>query len=194
MSGTDRKDEFDVVVIGSGATGQSVAYAAREDGMSVAIVEARTLGGTCPNRGCDAKKVYVNAAEAFEATVRLAGKGLRTNDLSIRWDELLRTKRSFTDPIHDGTADRLRDAGIEAVLGRARFVDPHALDVDGRRLRGDRIVVATGSRPAPVEFPGGERMIDSDAFLELEALPRRVVFVGGGFVSFEFAHVAARAG
>ncbi len=184
---------FDLIVLGSGAAGQPSAFAARKRGADVAVVESRELGGTCPNRGCHAKKVYVNASDAVDAFARLRGCGV-AGEATIAWDDLVRFKRSFTDPVHEETKARLEEAGITAIAGHARFVDAHAIAVEGERHSADRFVIATGSRPVDLPFPGAEHVIDSDAFLELERLPRRVVFVGGGFVSFEFAHVAARAG
>jgi glutathione reductase (NADPH) len=88
----------------------------------------------------------------------------------------------------------MADAGVELIEGRPRFVDPHTLEINGRRLRGGQIVIATGQRPRTLDLPGAEHAIDSDGFLEIEQLPERLAFVGGGYIAMEFAGVAAVAG
>jgi glutathione reductase (NADPH) len=84
--------------------------------------------------------------------------------------------------------------GIERFHGRARFVGPTTLAVGDERLIGRRVLIAAGSVPAPLGFPGAERLTTTDAFLDLDRLPPEMIFVGGGYVAFEFAHVVARAG
>jgi len=84
--------------------------------------------------------------------------------------------------------------GIEQFHGRARFVGPASLAVGDDRLAGRRILIAAGAMPAPLRFPGAERLTTSEDFLNLDRLPPRIVFVGGGYIAFEFAHIAARAG
>ncbi|MFT6670314.1 MAG: glutathione reductase (NADPH) [Afipia broomeae] len=84
--------------------------------------------------------------------------------------------------------------GVETLHGAARFTGTNTLEVDGKSYESRRFLVAAGAIPRPVTFAGADLMIDSTDFLNLEALPKRILFVGGGFVSFEFAHIAARAG
>src|SRR5256712_5438862 len=106
----------------------------------------------------------------------------------------MRFKRSFTDPVPKSREDGFLRAGIVAFHGRARFVGPRAVQVGDDVLEGRSILVATGAKPVTLKIPGEERMTRSDQFLELEALPRSIAFIGGGYISFEIAHVAARAG
>src|SRR5262249_50089473 len=89
---------FDLVVIGSGGAAQTVASRCRSAGWAVAMVDKRPFGGTCALRGCDPKKVLVGAAAAVDAARLLSGKGVRTGSLAIDWVELVRFKRTFTDP------------------------------------------------------------------------------------------------
>ena len=106
----------------------------------------------------------------------------------------MRFKRSLVDPTTERTEQAWAKIGVEQFHGRARFVDSTTLVVGADRLTGRRVLVAAGARPAPLTFPGADRLATSDEFLNLDDLPPRIVFVGGGYIAFEFAHVAARAG
>ena len=185
---------FDLVVIGTGSAASTVAYQCRSSGWRVAVVDSRPFGGTCALRGCDPKKILVGAAEVIDWTHRMKGKGIRAAQMGIKWPELMRFKRSFTAPEPKHREARFAKAGIAAFHGRARFVAPTAVQVGNNVLEGRHVVVAAGARPVTLPIPGAEHLTTSEEFLELNALPRRIVFIGGGYISFEFAHIAARAG
>ncbi len=185
---------FDLVVIGTGTAASVVAATCRSAGWQVAVIDSRPFGGTCALRGCDPKKVLVGAAEVIDWVRRMDGKGINAGQARIDWRELMRFKRSFTDPVPQSREQGFAKAGIAAFHGRARFVDTQAVQVGEEVLTGRYVLVATGARPAALHIPGENLLTTSDQFLELEALPRRLVFVGGGYISFEFAHVSARAG
>jgi glutathione reductase (NADPH) len=157
------------------------------------MLDERPFGGTCALRGCDPKKVLVGVAEASDAARRLRAHGIR-GDASLDWRSLMQFKRSFTDAYPERKERALHDAGIEVVHGHARFTGPSTIRVGGRLLDARYVLIASGARPRPLRFPGAELLITSDDFLELESLPPTIIFVGGGYISFEFAHVAARAG
>ncbi|CAN5877973.1 NAD(P)/FAD-dependent oxidoreductase [soil metagenome] len=184
---------FDLVVLGTGAGAFTVATKCRGAGWSVAIVDALPYGGTCALRGCDPKKVLVGAAEVVDAARRFVGHGV-TGDATIRWPELMLFKRTFTAPVPAHREEALAEAGIATFHGRARFVGATTVAVDGDVLEARHVHIATGAKPADLKLPGSEYLTTSDQFLELDALPARVLFIGGGYVSFELAHVAARAG
>lgn len=159
------------------------------------MIDKQPFGGTCALRGCDPKKVLVGAAAAVDAVRSLAGKGLRPEGLAIDWAELMTFKRTFTDPYPANREAGLRRAGIELFHGPARFVGPSRVAVGEAVLDASRaVVIAAGARPADLAITGSEHLRTSEQFLELPALPRALAFVGGGYISFEFAHVAARAG
>jgi len=124
----------------------------------------------------------------------MKGNGIQASKLRIDWPELMRFKRSFTEPVPKRREDEIRKAGIAAFHGRARFTGPTTLRVGKETLLGRYVVIATGLAPADLEIFGAEHLTTSDQFLELEELPRRILFIGGGYIAFEFAHVAARAG
>lgn len=185
--------QFDLVVIGTGVT-SAVASRCREAGWSVAVVDSRPFGGTCGLRGCMPKKILVGAAESVHAARDMADGGVPAGALAIDWPSLMRFKRSLIDPTSPRTEQEWAKMGIEQLHGRARFVGPTTLAVGDDRLTARRVLIAAGAMPVPLTFPGADRLTTSEQFLDLDRLPARIVFVGGGYVSFEFAHIAARAG
>lgn len=187
-------DHYDLVVIGAGMAGVSAANKCGAAGWRVAIVDELPYGGTCALRGCDPKKILRRGAEIIDAARLLQGKGIDAGGLAINWADLMRHKRGFTDPVPDNMEHGLQGNGVQTLHGAAVFTGPRQFEVDGRPLTAERFLVATGARPRPLDFPGAEHLIDSTEFLHLDELPGRVVFVGGGFVSMEFAHISARTG
>ena len=188
------QDKFDLVVIGTGTAGSTVASQCRAAGWSVAVIDSLPFGGTCALRGCDPKKVLVGTAELLDFSRRLLGKHTVKGKLTIDWPELIRFKRSFTDPVPKEKESSFEKVGIKSFHGRAKFVDGNSLEVTGQQLTARFIVIAAGARPASLGIPGEEHLINSTQFLELEQLPAEIVFVGGGYIAMEFAHVAVRAG
>lgn len=186
--------KFDLVVIGTGEAGSTVAKQCRAAGWEVAIADSRPFGGTCALRGCTPKKVLVNAAELIDWLDRMEGKGLSSRGSHIDWAALMRFKRTFTEPVPSKREEQYADAGIAMFHGQARFVDQSTVQVGDDTLTGRYILIATGAKPAELGIPGEKLLTTSDQFLELEQLPQRIIFVGGGYISFEFAHVAARVG
>ncbi len=186
--------KFDVVVIGTGAAASAVASRCRSAGWQVAVVDSRPFGGTCALRGCDPKKVLVGAAEAVDFVRRMRGKGIRAEEIGIDWQELMRFKRSFTEPVPKRQEDGFAKAGIAAFHGRARFIRPSSVQVNDDVLEGRHVVIAAGRKPADLKIAGTEFLTTSEQFLELDDLPKRILFIGGGYIAFEFAHVAVRAG
>lgn len=188
------KKSFDLVVIGTGSAAATVASLCRAAGWKVAIIDSRPFGGTCALRGCDPKKVLVGAAELIDWNNRMRGKGVAVEHARIDWRELMRFKHSFTDPVPKAREDNFIKAGIGVFHGRARFVGRNTVQVRRDVLEGRHVVIATGAQPAPLNIPGEEHLTTSEQFLEFNELPRRIVFIGGGYISFEFAHLAVRAG
>lgn len=185
--------KFDLVVIGTGSAASNVAYQCRKAGWEVAIIDSRPFGGTCALRGCDPKKVLVGVAEVVDSNKRLMNRGV-TSEASIDWPALMRFKRTFTEPVPENREKGFASAGIAAFHGRAHFVDQTSIAVGNDTISPKHFVIATGARPATLNIPGEEHVTISDEFLELDELPERIVFIGGGYISFEFAHVAVRAG
>ncbi len=183
----------DIVIIGSGVAAQSIAYRCSSAGRSVMVIDSRPFGGTCELRGCEPKKIFVNAADLVDWGRRMQGKGISSAP-TISWSDLQRYKRSFTDSVPASTEQGFQKAGIQTRHGRAHFVDQTTLQVGDETITGRFIILTNGARHAPLNVPGEEYLITSTQFMELEELPKRIVFVGGGYIAFEFTHVSARAG
>ncbi len=186
--------KFDVVVIGTGSAASAVASRCRSAGWQVAVIDSRPFGGTCALRGCDPKKVLVGAAEALDRVRRMRGKGITAEEIRINWQELMRFKRSFTEPVPKNREEGFAKAGIATFHGRARFVGPPSVQVNDEVLEGRYVIIAAGQKPADLKIVGTEHLTTSEQFLELNELPKRILFIGGGYIAFEFAHVAVRAG
>src|SRR5713101_8313466 len=164
----------DVIVLGTGSAAQSVAYPCREAGWSVAVVDDHPFGGTCQLRGCDPKKVLVGVSELVDWSRRM--QGVSTPGLSISWPDLIRFKRTFTDPVPEQNEQSFKQAGIITRRGRAHFVDRTSVQVGEDTLVGRHVVIATGACHADLGIAGEELLTTSTQFLDLEELPRRIVF------------------
>jgi len=184
---------FDVVVIGSGVAGQTVAADCAASGLSTAVVDRLPFGGTCAQRGCEPKKVLLGGVDALDAVRRLAGRG-PAGDVRLDWAALQAFKRTYTDPVPARTEQWMSEAGITTIHGTAAFVSPDAIAVDGEVIRAESLVIATGAYPRPLGIEGEELVATSDVFLALDELPARIAFLGGGYISFELAHIASTAG
>src|SRR6266705_5612903 len=155
--------QYDLVVVGTGVT-SGVASRCREAGWTVAVVDSRPFGGTCALRGCVPKKILVGAAEAVHAARDMNGIGVPGGALAIDWPQLMKFKRSLVDPTPERTEQTWAKIGVEQFHGRARFVGPTTLAVGDDRLVGRRVVIAAGAMPAPLKFPGAERLATSEDF------------------------------
>lgn len=185
--------KFDVIVVGTGPSGSRIAAGCSKQGLNVAAVDSRGYGGTCPLRGCIPKKVLSDAAEVVQQSEQMQGKGIgRTSN--IEWKELMQFKRSFTEPVPEKQETSMQDAGVETFDGVATFVNDQEIMIGQQTLFGKNVVIATGAKPMPLPIEGNEHLTTSDEFLDLDKLPSRILFVGGGYISFELAHVAAKAG
>ena len=195
---------FDLFIIGGGPAGQHLARTCRAAGMSVGITEYRGYGGACGLRGCDPKRVMVGVAEAVDGVDRLADRGL-CGRATVEWGELVDFVGTFVDDKPADSLAALRDAGITAYTGRARFTGERSLRVEGHTEEDDaprdpvdvtaeHVVIATGQRPRPLEVPGAEYALTSADFHRLPELPRRLLFAGGGYIALESAHIARRCG
>ncbi|WP_287198214.1 NAD(P)/FAD-dependent oxidoreductase [Thermococcus sp.] len=185
--------EFDILVIGSGVAGSSAVYKLAQAGLKVAIVDERPFGGTCALRGCDPKKILIGGVELVDWVRRMNEKGIE-GKIEINWRKLMAFKREWTDGFPERMERSLKKAGVETIHGRARFVNEDRVEVNGETISAGKFLIATGAKPRKLNIPGEEHLITSDEFLELDELPERMIFIGGGYISFEFAHLAARAG
>jgi glutathione reductase (NADPH) len=204
---------FDLIVIGTGSAASAAAYECRSKGWSVAIIDSLPFGGTCALRGCDSKKVLVEAAKIVDSNLRHENKGIvGSQEIHIKWSDLIRFKRTFTEPFPEHRENGYIKAGINVFHGHAKFIGRNNIQVEELNNNNNNdndnnkktttvliskyILIATGAKPMNLNIPGSENITTSNDFLEFseDCLPDRIVFVGGGYISFEFAHIAARAG
>jgi glutathione reductase (NADPH) len=187
-------EKFDVIIIGTGTAGQTAAFDLAAEGYNIAIIESTdTPGGVCALRGCQAKKYFYEVAELLARSHHLLGKGILTAPIAD-WHQILAEKNSFTKEVPEKTINNIKGNGITYVEGKALFVDESTVTVNNVHFTADYYVIAVGAKPMSLPFRGNEYMMTSDDFLELKNLPERIAFIGGGFISFEFAHFAARLG
>jgi len=186
--------QFDLIVIGAGTGGVGVARPCRKAGWKVAVVDSEPYGGTCMLRGCDPKKMLIAVTEGVDWASRMKGKGLVNKGMSIEWPEMVRFKETFTGIMPDRLEKRLAHMGVEVLHGHARFTGEGLIQVGDQEYRSNYFHVATGARPGTLNIPGEEHLTTSTDFLERKTTPQRIVFVGGGFIAFEFAHISKRAG
>ncbi|MEZ5537324.1 MAG: glutathione-disulfide reductase [Thiolinea sp.] len=183
---------FDLIAIGAGSGGLSVAERAASYGAKCAVIESGELGGTCVNRGCVPKKVMWYGANLAHALHHAADYGFDVQAGKLNWEKLVAKRENMIGGINDWYYDFLNEAGVELIEGAAKFVDAKTLEVDGETYTADHIVISTGGRPAPVpkDLVGGEHAISSDGFFEIdEAQPQKVAVIGGGYIALELAGV-----
>lgn len=186
-------EDYDLIVIGAGTGGNGVARMTVAGGWKVASVDSMPYGGTCALRGCDPKKMLIAVTEGVDWAHNLKGKGLEAQT-SINWPDMIAFKETFTGAMPSRIEAGLKKAGVSTLRGDARFTGPDTVEVDGTALRGKHFLIATGARPMTLNIPGEDLLITSTDFLELPEKPERIVFVGGGFIAMEFAHISKRAG
>lgn len=187
------RKEFDIVIIGSGVAGMATASNLASAGKQVAIVEEDLWGGTCPNRGCDPKKVLISAVEAKDHIQQLQGKGIDTIP-KVNWPDLMAFKETFTSPVPKQSKESLESTGVETFTGKAEFINDHRLKVNEDELTAEQFIIAAGARPSILDIEGKEHFLTSKDFLSLPEMPETITLVGGGYIAFEFAAIANAAG
>jgi glutathione reductase (NADPH) len=181
--------DFDLLVIGAGSGGTRAGRVSAGFGARVAVVEEKRLGGTCVNVGCIPKKLLVYAAHYGHDFADAAAFGWDVGPRRFDWKRLIANKDLEIARLNGVYAKLLDDAGVTRIDGRARLVDPHTVAIGERRVRAEHILIATGSWPSVPATPGCEHAITSNEAFQLDALPERVVVVGGGYIAVEFAGI-----
>jgi len=188
--------EFDLVVVGGGSGGVRAARIAAGHGARVALIEEYRLGGTCVIRGCVPKKLMVYASRFAQEFDEAAGYGWTLGERHFDWATLKTRRDAEVTRLEGIYRSNLLASGVQLFDGRARLQDRNTVVLaDGRTLQGNHILIATGA--APTRGPaiqGHELAIDSNGFFDLEALPKRVVVQGAGYIALELACVLQRLG
>ena len=195
-------EPLDLLILGSGSTAFAAAIKANDLGARVGMVERRTLGGTCANRGCLPSKNLIEAARIVWEAAHPRYDGLAPARVEVDFPTLVRQKddvvRDYRAKKYAAVADGI---DLEVLDGDARVTGPHTISLDGRTMEADRILVATGSRPTVPPIAGLDSvpfltsdLLDADEAGRLTELPESVVVVGGGYIAAELAQLFARLG
>ena len=181
---------YDYIAIGGGSGGIASINRAAMYGKKCAIIEANHLGGTCVNLGCVPKKVMWYGAQVAEAMHKYAPDyGFDIEVKGFDFKKLVETRQKYIGNIHRSYENNLAKNNVEVINGFAKFVDAKTVEVNGKYITADHILIATGGRPVFPDIKGAEYGIDSDGFFALEHLPERVAVVGAGYVAVEIAGV-----
>lgn len=182
---------FDLVVVGGGSGGVRAARIAAGHGAKVALLEESRMGGTCVIRGCVPKKLMVYASRFAQEFEEAKGFGWTVGSTQFDWPTLKGQRDREVARLEAVYRSNLLSAGVTIFEGRGVLQDAHTVLLsDGRLLRADTLLIATGGRPDDgPDFPGAKLAIDSNGFFELQQLPRRVVVQGAGYIALELACV-----
>ena len=181
--------DFDLFVIGAGSGGVRASRMSARFGARVAVAENRYLGGTCVNVGCIPKKLFVYGSEFSETFDEAAGFGWSVGPRTFDWLTLRNNKTREIQRLNGVYSGLLTDAGVTVFNGAARLADPHTIEIDGRRVTSEAVLVATGAWPTVPAWPGREHVVTSNEMFSLPTFPRRIVIVGGGYIAVEFAGI-----
>ncbi|MDT8386923.1 MAG: glutathione-disulfide reductase [Thiogranum sp.] len=180
-------EHYDLIAIGGGSGGLSVAERAARYGARCAVIEKGPLGGTCVNVGCVPKKIMWFGASIAHMLDDARGYGFQLDGKSFDWQTLKKARDDYVHGINDWYHTYLADSSIDEIVGDATFIDSKTIEVAGQRYSADHIVIAVGGAPQMPKTPGAEFGISSDGFFDLEQLPKRVAVVGSGYIAVELA-------
>ena len=185
-----RTFDYDLVTLGAGSGGVRATRLAGGYGARTAIVEKSRVGGTCVMRGCVPKKLLVYGAHFADEFEDALGYGWRFDmPPEVDWSRLIERKNAELDRLETVYRRILRENHVELIEGAGRLADPHTVEVDGRTITAETILIATGGWPSMPDIPGIEHVITSNEALDLAELPKRLVVVGGGYIAVEFAGI-----
>ncbi len=191
---------YDVAIIGGGPGGYAAALYAHNFGLSVALVEKDSVGGTCLLRGCIPAKTWLQTAEVYSTVARAAEFGVEASAPSLNWQAALARKQQVVDGLVRGLSGLLKARKVDVIDGYGRLVDG-GVEVTGddgatQRIEASNVIIATGSVPSSI--PGyavdGSRIVTSNEALDWEHQPGRVAIIGGGVIGCEFASLLSDVG
>ncbi len=193
------KKKFDVAVLGGGPAGYPAAIRAAQLGKSVALIEAKEMGGTCLNRGCIPSKALIAGAEIVDRLHEAKEFGIHIKDMAVEYDQLAAHKDRVVERMRRGLEGLIAANKITVLRGFGQFLSPHEIKIKGQdnvTIEADQVVIATGSEPRNIPaFPFDyTRIHDSTSLLSMTELPKKMIVVGGGVIGCEFASLYATLG
>ena len=182
---------FDLVVLGGGSGGYAAALRGAQLGLSVALIEADKLGGTCLHRGCIPTKALLHAGEIADGTREASHFGVNATFNSIDMTGVNTYKDGVITKLHKGLQGLVKSRNITYIEGHGKLVAKDTVEVNGARYTGKNVLLATGSyaRTLPGLDIDGKRVITSDQAIKMEYVPKSVIVLGGGVIGCEFASV-----
>ncbi|CAJ1200761.1 Dihydrolipoyl dehydrogenase [Companilactobacillus paralimentarius] len=187
------KYDYDVLYIGAGHATFDGAAPLAKTGVKVGVIESGLIGGTCPNRGCNAKITLDEPVKLAREVERMGD--ILAGDVKIDWTKNVAHKQEIIEHLPDELTNRLESNGATIINGHATFKDNHTLIVDNvGEVTAEKIVIATGLRPHRLDIPGTELAHDSEDFMNLTKLPQKITIIGSGYIGMEFATIANAAG
>jgi glutathione reductase (NADPH) len=181
--------DFDLLVIGGGSGGLAHAQRAAEYGVKAAVIESGPLGGTCVNVGCVPKKLMWYSAHHAHLLQQASDFGFDVSVAGHDWTTVKKQRDAYIRRLNGIYANNLDKRDVASIEGHASFVDEHTIDVGGKQITAERIVIASGGFPIVPRIHGAELGITSDGFFELENRPEKVALVGSGYIAVELAGV-----
>ena len=192
---------FDLVILGSGSTAFAAALRAAELGKTAVMTESRIVGGTCANRGCLPSKNLIEAARIVHESAHPRYPGLTPVKIGLDFRALIKQKDEVVHSYRKKKYESLVGGRIRIEEGHVQFADPHTVEVDGKQLTGEKILIATGSRPIIPDIPGlrdvpyiTSDLLTADESVELTELPESLVIIGGGYIALELGQMFRRFG
>ena len=190
--------ESRVTIIGGGMGGYPAAIKAARMGARVTLIEKGPLGGVCLNRGCIPTKSLLQSCQVIKTVTESDLFGVRSGDPQIDLKSIMGRKNRVVSQLREGVEKLLAAKKVRIIQGTARIMDPSSVQIQetGETVESDKIIIASGSRPRNLGLKGTEApgIWDSDDFLEMKRLPKRVAIIGGGVVGVEFAQILHRLG
>lgn len=194
-------DHYDLVILGSGSTAFAAALRAQHNGKTAVMTEERTVGGTCVNRGCLPSKNLIEAAKILYDARHPRYPGLSAGKLRLDFKALVAQKDEVIRVYRAHKYESLVGEKVHIEKGHVQFVDPRTVEVDGKKLLGDKILIATGSRPMTPSIPGLDQvpyltsdLLTSRESMELKELPKSLLIIGGGYIALELGQMFHRLG
>jgi len=181
--------DYDLFVIGAGSGGLAASKRAASYGAKVAIAEESLVGGTCVIRGCIPKKLMVYGSRFPALFQDAAGYGWQVGETSFDWQHFITSIDNEVNRLAQLHTNFLAKAGVELMPSRATIVDSHTIEVDGRKVTADKILIAVGGRPIKPDIPGMEHVMTSNDMFHLSEKPKHIAIIGAGYIGVEFASI-----